>query len=66
MDSLLDLALAEKVPVGYGCRAGNCGTCQTAVKSGKVKYLKEPGCEVEAGSCLICICVPDTNLVLEA
>ena len=65
-DSLLDLALAEKVPVGYGCRAGNCGTCQTAVKSGKVKYLKEPGCEVEAGSCLICICVPDSNLVLEA
>ena len=66
MDSLLDLALAEKIPVGYGCRAGNCGTCKTAVKSGKVKYLKEPGCEVEAGSCLICICVPESNLVLEA
>jgi len=65
-DSLLDLALAEKVPVGYGCRAGNCGTCKTAIKSGKVKHLKEPGCELEAGSCLICICVPESNLVLEA
>jgi ferredoxin-NADP reductase len=65
-DSLLDLALAEKVPVGYGCRAGNCGTCKTAVKSGTVKYLKDPGCEVETGSCLICICVPESNLVLEA
>ena len=66
VDSLLDLALAEKIPVAYGCRAGNCGTCKVAVKSGKVKYLKEAGCEVEAGSCLVCICVPESNLVLEA
>ena len=65
-DSLLDLALAEDVPLPFGCRAGNCGTCKTAIKSGKVKYLKEPGCEVEAGSCLTCICVPETALVLEA
>lgn len=65
-DSLLDLALAEQVPIGYGCRAGNCGTCKTAIKSGTVKYLKEPGCEVEAGSCLTCICVPETQLALEA
>ncbi len=65
-DSLLDLALAEKAPVSYGCRAGNCGTCKTAIKSGKVKHLKEPGCEVEAGSCLICICVPESHVVLEA
>ncbi|MEO6034589.1 MAG: 2Fe-2S iron-sulfur cluster-binding protein [Verrucomicrobiota bacterium] len=65
-DSLLDLALAENIPLAYGCRAGNCGTCKTAIKSGKVKYLKEPGCEVEAGSCLTCICVPETALALEA
>lgn len=65
-DSLLDLALGQGVPMGYGCRAGNCGTCKTAIKSGKVKYLKEPGCEVELGSCLPCICVPDSALVLEA
>jgi hypothetical protein len=66
VDTLLDLALAEKVPIGFGCRAGNCGTCKTAIKSGTVKYLKEPGCEVEAGSCLTCICVPESPLTLEA
>lgn len=65
-DSLLDLALAEGVSINYGCRAGNCGSCKTAVKSGKVKYCKRPGCEVEAGSCLTCIAVPDGDLSLDA
>ena len=65
-DSLLDLALAEGVPIGYGCRAGNCGSCKTAIKSGKVKYRKHPGCEVEAGSCLACIAVPECDLLLDA
>ncbi len=66
VDSLLDLALAEGVPIGYGCRAGNCGSCKTAIKSGKVKYRKRPGSEVEAGSCLTCIAVPDGDLILDA
>jgi uncharacterized protein len=66
VDSLLDLALASNVPIGYGCRAGGCGTCKTAIISGTVKYLKKPGCEVEAGSCLTCICLPDSELILEA
>jgi ferredoxin-NADP reductase len=65
-DSLLELALAEGVPMAYGCRAGNCGTCKTAIKSGTIKYLKEPGCDVESGSCLPCICVPVSQLILEA
>jgi ferredoxin len=63
---LLDLALAEGVSMSYGCRAGNCGSCKTAVKSGKVKYSKQPGCDVEAGSCLTCISVPDGDLLLDA
>ena len=66
MDSLLDLALAESVPIGYGCRAGNCGSCKTAIKSGKVKYQKKPGCEIETGSCLTCIATPDGDLHLDA
>jgi ferredoxin len=65
-DSLLDLALAEGVPIGYGCRAGSCGSCKTAIKSGKVKYRKRPGCDVEAGSCLTCIALPDGDLSLDA
>jgi ferredoxin-NADP reductase len=65
-DSLLDLSLAEGVSMSYGCRAGNCGSCKTAIKSGKVKYVKRPGCEVEAGSCLTCIAVPEGDLLLDA
>jgi ferredoxin-NADP reductase len=63
---LLDVATACGVPIDSGCRAGNCGTCKVAVKSGQVKYLKEPGCLVEAGTCLTCCCVPQTEIVLDA
>jgi ferredoxin-NADP reductase len=64
--SLLELAEKEHIPIDSGCRAGNCGTCLVAIKSGEVKYLKEPGFAVEAGSCLTCISVPKTALVLDA
>jgi ferredoxin-NADP reductase len=63
---LLDVAAACGVAIDSGCRAGNCGTCKVAVKSGQVKYLKEPGCLVEAGTCLTCCCVPRTEIVLDA
>lgn len=63
---LLDLATACGVPIDSGCRAGNCGTCKVAMKSGQVKYLKEPSCIVEAGTCLTCCCVPQTEIVLDA
>jgi len=65
-ESLLDLATAANIAIDSGCRAGNCGTCKVAVKSGKVKYLKEPGYDVEAGTCLTCCCVPETEIVLDA
>jgi len=62
------LELAEKngVQIDSGCRAGNCGTCLVALKSGEVNYLHEPGVTVEAGSCLTCIALPKTALVLDA
>lgn len=64
--SLLELAEKNGVLIDSGCRAGNCGTCLVALKSGEVKYLHEPGVTVEAGSCLPCIAVPKTALVLDA
>jgi hypothetical protein len=66
VESILDLATAANIAIDSGCRAGNCGTCKVAVKSGKVKYLKEPGYDVEAGTCLTCCCVPETEVVLDA
>ncbi len=65
-ENLLDMALAQGVSISSGCRAGNCGSCKTAVKSGKVKYRKRPGCDVESGSCLTCIAVPESDLCLDA
>jgi ferredoxin-NADP reductase len=64
--AILDVAEANGVMIDSGCRAGNCGTCLTAVKSGKVDYLSEPGEPPEKGSCLTCIGVPKERLVLDA
>ena len=64
--SLLDFAEENGVDIDFGCRAGNCGTCITAIKSGEVEYLSEPGEKPESGSCLTCVCVPKGGLVLDA
>jgi hypothetical protein len=64
--SLLDLAEAHGVAIDFGCRAGNCGTCKTAIKSGEVQYTNDPGETPEEGSCLACVSVPKGPLVLNA
>ena len=65
-ESLLEFAEANGVPIDSGCRAGNCGTCLTAIKTGEVTYINEPGETPEEGSCLTCISVPKTSLTLDA
>ncbi len=64
--SLLDFAEEHGVVIDFGCRAGNCGTCLTAIKAGEIAYVNPPGATPEAGSCLTCIAVPKTNLTLDA
>lgn len=64
--TLLDLAEKNGVAIDYGCRAGNCGTCVTAVRSGEITYLGEPGASAESGTCLTCISIPKSPLVLDA
>ena len=64
--SILDLAETNGVAIDCACRSGGCGTCITAIKSGDVEYLVEPGHQPEAGSCLTCISVPAENLELDA
>jgi ferredoxin len=66
LGTILDLAEHSGVIIEYGCRAGNCGTCLTAVRSGEITYLGEPGAAAESGTCLTCIGVPKTALVLDA
>ncbi len=64
--SLLDFAEQHGISMDFGCRAGSCGTCVTAVKEGQVAYLSEPDAEPEQGSCLACIAVPKGRLVLDS
>lgn len=64
--SLLDFAEANDINIDFGCRAGNCGTCVTAVKEGEVTYLSEPGAAPDEGTCLACIAVPKSRLVLDS
>ncbi len=63
--TLLDLAEKIGVNISSGCRAGNCGTCLTAIKKGEVDYIQPPGSTPERGSCLVCIARPKTSLVLD-
>ncbi len=64
--SLLELAEANDIALDSGCRAGNCGTCLVAIKSGKVSYPTTPSFDPEEGSCLTCVCVPDGPLEVDA
>jgi ferredoxin len=48
------------------CRAGSCGTCVTAIKDGEIEYLADPGSKPDSGTCLTCISVPKSDLVLDA
>lgn len=64
--ALLDFAEDNGVDIEFGCRAGNCGTCKTAIKSGDIGYLHDPGDPPEAGSCLTCIAVPKSDITLDA
>jgi ferredoxin len=64
-DSLLVFAEANDIDVDSGCRAGSCGSCQTAVKAGEVEYNQAPDTDVEPGHCLLCISKPKSNLILD-
>ena len=65
-DSLLDFAEDQGISIDHGCRAGNCGTCLTAIRSGEVDYVGTPGEMPEQGSCLVCLTVPKSDLELDA
>ncbi len=64
--TILDLAEENGVTISCGCRAGNCGTCATAVKSGNVSYVAKSANAPAHGTALVCIAQPDGDLVLDA
>lgn len=64
--TLLELAEANGIKINSGCRAGNCGTCVTAVKRGNVSYLVKPASNPAPGSVLVCIAHPNGDIALDA
>ncbi len=64
--NLLDFAERHGIAVDSGCRSGSCGTCETAVTSGDVRYAQTPSFDVAKGHCLLCVGVPTGDLVLQA
>lgn len=63
--SILDLAECNGIAIESGCRAGHCGTCLVAIKDGAVDYIAPPAATPERGTCLACIAVPTSRLVLD-
>ncbi len=64
--SILEIAEANGVKIDAGCRAGNCGSCLVAIKSGNVEYVNGSGADVEKGCCLACVCKPAGPIELDA
>jgi ferredoxin-NADP reductase len=64
--NLLDFAEKNDIAMDSGCRAGNCGTCVTAIRSGDIEHISPTGMDVEKGSCLACISVPKSSLEIDA
>lgn len=64
--NLLEFAERHGVSMDSGCRAGNCGTCITALRSGEIEHISTPGIDVENGSCLACIAIPKSSIEIDA
>jgi hypothetical protein len=58
--TILNLAEAAGVSPTFGCRAGSCGLCRTAIAEGRVSYV-EPIDEPEAGYVFPCCAIPETD-----
>jgi ferredoxin-NADP reductase/ferredoxin len=63
--SLLDLADACDVPVGFGCRTGVCHNCESGLLSGAVSYGPEPLEPPPDGRVLVCCSRPASELTLD-
>ncbi|MEN3281120.1 MAG: hypothetical protein V7607_2260 [Solirubrobacteraceae bacterium] len=63
--SLLDLAEACDVPVGFGCRHGVCHNCESGLLAGEVTYDTEPLEPPPDGRILVCCTRPSSELTLD-
>ncbi|MDA7503413.1 FAD-binding oxidoreductase [bacterium] len=65
-ENILNLAEENGVNVEAVCRSGNCGACQIGLLSGCVKYDQKSDESCDTKSCLPCIAIPVSDIVLNA
>ncbi len=63
--TILELAEACDVPTRYSCRSGVCHTCVTPMIEGATTYSQRPLEEPSAGTVLICVATPRSDVVLD-
>ncbi|HMJ37815.1 MAG TPA: MOSC and FAD-binding oxidoreductase domain-containing protein [Baekduia sp.] len=63
--SLLDLAEACSVPVGFGCRTGVCHNCESGLVAGAVEYTTQPLEHPPRGRVLVCCSRPAEDVTLD-
>jgi ferredoxin len=63
--SLLELAEACDVPVGFGCRTGVCHYCETGILAGEITYTTEPLERPGEDRILVCCSQPRSEVALE-
>ena len=56
--TLLELLESAGIDAPFSCRAGNCGTCETALIAGQVDYGPVPEVPLGPGRCLTCCARP--------
>lgn len=64
--SILDVASDAGLTLRAGCRNGYCQSCSIDLLSGEVEYFAGDPMDVEEGECLICSCVPKSDLIFDA
>lgn len=64
--SLLELGEANGLDLPFGCRMGNCTSCQQALVSGEVDYPEGHNGMPDEGNILLCCSQPKGDVEIDA
>jgi len=64
--NILAHAKQNAIHIPASCRKGNCGTCAIKLLRGTVKYSRKPEAEIAEGEILPCICLPTSDIAIQA
>ena len=65
-ESILALGEAQGIDLPFGCRMGNCTSCQQTLVSGEVDYPNGHNGRPQEGNILLCCSEPKGDVVIDA